>query len=117
MQFARIAPAGFRLLGAIEHAARACGVSLTITSGTDNHGPTDPHTKGEAYDIRSRGMPREQQTQVLTAIMMYLSDGADDAPSATSGGLATHAFFGFLENPGTAQEHFHVQRRKGRLYP
>lgn len=116
-KFDRIAPAGFRILSAIEHTARVVGFSLTITSGTDAHIPPDPHSLGEAYDIRSRTLAPAQKQRVLRELMLRLSEGELDAPVETSAGWATKNFFGFLEKPGTTQEHFHVQRRNGRIFP
>lgn len=117
VRFDRIAPAGMRILSAVEHAARECQRSLTITCGTEAHGPNDPHTKGEAYDVRSRKIPVHEKRHVLQAIMAWLREDEDDAPVETAGGLATRHFFGFLEQPGTPHEHLHIQRRRGTVYP
>jgi hypothetical protein len=42
--------------------------------------------------------------------MRALNDGE---PQPGSGGLFTPFFFGWLEASGTANEHFHVQQRRG----
>ena len=119
--FDRIAPAGFRLLGAIERACRVVGVPLVITSACDGRhsGPSDPHHTGEAYDIRTHGLTETQKDAVLAAILGWCRD--DDEPPAapvdgTPRSLATRQFFGFVEAPGEGNEHIHVQRRKGRTY-
>lgn len=117
VKFDRIAPAGFRILAALHETAQACVRSLTITCGTEKHGPTDPHTLGEAYDIRSRTLTHADKERIVRTLILTLSDGDDDAPVETSGGWATRWFFVFLEQPGTPHEHFHAQRRKGRIYP
>lgn len=117
VKFDRIAPAGFHILWALGQTARVLQRPLTITCGTEAHGPTDPHTLGEAYDVRSRKFPKPEQQRVVREMLLALSDGPDDAPVETSGGWATRYFFGFLERPGTAHEHIHVQRRRGRLFP
>jgi hypothetical protein len=54
-RFDQIAPAGFRILAALDRATLACGVDLTITSGTDSHGFNDPHSAGAAYDVSVKG--------------------------------------------------------------
>lgn len=101
--FAMIAPAGFRLLGAIERCARAIGTDLTITSACDgaHSGPLDPHHRGEAYDIRTHGFREAQKQAIVAYLRQDLGSG----------------FFAFLEAPGTTNEHIHAQLRKGTVYP
>lgn len=120
--FTLIAPAGFRLLGAIELAARRVGVQLTITSACDgaHSGPDDPHHRGEAYDVRSRDLPEAVKHTVLAEIMRACNDdgvGPAQPVPGIDASLATSKFFGFLEAAGTDNEHIHVQLRKGRNYP
>lgn len=119
VEFKRIAPAGFRLLSAIEETAEHLLYDLTITSGTDgaHSGPNDPHHRGEAYDVRSHDVPAEQRQALLEHVMWRLSSGLDDEPAPSSGGLITRLFFGWLENAGTDDEHFHFQLRHGATYP
>lgn len=102
--FTVIAPAGFRILSAIDQTAQKLDCDLIITSACDGEhsGPSDPHHTGEAYDVRSHDMSPEQKDRVLAQIMNYL--GWD-------------RFYGFLEVPGTDTEHFHFQRKKGTVYP
>lgn len=103
-QFSVIAPGGFRILYAIDRAAQSLGVDLIITSGTDglHSGPNDPHHRGEAYDIRSHDFNEPQKSTVLKEILGF---------------LPLDNFFGFLESPGTANEHFHIQLKKGTVFP
>ena len=102
--FSVIAPAGARILSAIDQTAAALSVDLVITSGTDgcHSGQTDPHHRGEAYDVRSRGFSPELKQAILDGVMRKL--GFD-------------RFYGFLESPGTDNEHFHFQVKKGTTYP
>src|SRR5579864_7954754 len=104
VEFTVIAPAGFRILAALTRAATSFGSDLTITSACDGEhsGPDDPHHRGEAYDIRSHDFPPDTKDVVLRTIMSNLD-------AAT--------FYGFLEDPGTDNEHFHIQLRKGLVYP
>jgi hypothetical protein len=97
VEFTVIAPAGFRILSAIDQAAATLGRDLVITSACDglHSGPNDPHHLGRAFDIRSHDIENKQET--LDAIMKFL--GAK--------------FFGFLESPNTDNEHFHIQIRQG----
>ena len=102
--FSVIAPGGFRILSAIDRTAAALDCDLVITSACDglHSGELDPHHRGEAYDIRSHDFSQEQKDRILAQIMTYL--GWD-------------RFYGFLESPGTDNEHFHVQVARGKTYP
>lgn len=102
--FTTLAPGGFEILAAITQTAKALSVDLVITSGTDgcHSGQTDPHHRGEAYDVRSQGFSPELKQAILNGVMAKL--GFD-------------RFYGFLESPGTDNEHFHFQVRKGTTYP
>lgn len=101
--FEVIAPGGFVLLHAIQSAADALNVNLTITSGTDgmHSGYADPHHSGEAYDIRIHDFPPDLQQKILEHIQQ----------------TAGSAFFAFIEDPGTGNEHIHAQVKKSTKYP
>lgn len=100
--FSTIAPGGFRILAAIEHAVETIAHDLTITSACEGEhsGPNDPHHRGEAYDVRTQDLPDKQLA--LDAIMGFLGE---------------IRFFGFIENQGGPPEHIHVQVRHGIMYP
>jgi hypothetical protein len=120
--FTTITPAGFRLLAAIEGAARALHVELTITSACDgvHSGTDDPHHCGEAYDVRTHGFGEQAKDTILFAIMRACGDIGAGLPEPIPGiprSRATSRFFGFIEAPGTPNEHMHVQLRRGRVYP
>jgi len=105
VEFSIIAPGGFRILSALEQACRKLDYGdFTITSGTEGEhsGPTDPHKRGEAYDLRSKDFSEALRPVILNAILAI---------------LGTENFFGFMEAPGTDNEHFHFQVRKGMTYP
>jgi hypothetical protein len=104
VQFLKIAPAGFRILSAIDQAAKKCAVDLVITSACDgcHSGQNDPHHRGEAYDVRSHDFSAEQKQRILAEVM---------------GALGWEHFYGFLEAAGTDNEHFHFQVKKGTVYP
>lgn len=96
-------PGGFRIQSAIDQCANKLG-DLRITSGCDgpHSGPDDPHHKGNAFDVGSHEFSAEQKDLILAQAMNYL--GWDH-------------FYGFLESPGTDNEHFHFQVKKGTTYP
>lgn len=102
--FTVIAPAGFRILSAIDQMAQVLSADLVVTSGTDGEhsGALDPHHRGEAYDVRSQGLSAELKQQILEGVMAR---------------LGSRYFYGFLEDAGTANEHFHFQIRKGTKFP
>lgn len=104
VEFEVIAPGGFRILSALDQASETLATDLMITSGTDGEhsGPNDPHHRGEAYDVRSQGFDGQLKGQVLNCIMGFLS---------------FDRFYGFLEDAGTENEHFHFQTKKGTVYP
>lgn len=101
VQFSIIAPGGFAILSALKTIAQR--VDMTITSGTDgvHSGPTDPHYRGEAYDVRSHDLDDGGKQQVLNDLTQL---------------LGTVKFYFFLENPGQMTEHFHIQVRNGQTY-
>lgn len=102
VEFTLIAPGGFVLLAAIAQASATLGWELTITSACDGEhsGPTDPHHRGEAYDVRTHDIP--DADKLLSAIISFLDP---------------ERFFAFVEAPGTDNEHIHCQVRKGTTYP
>ncbi len=117
VSFAVIAPAGFRLLSALDVTARRLQITLTITCGCDSHPPADPHSTGEAYDVRTHGLTNDQKRQLLKSLMDELATDTHDVPLPASGGLGTLHFWGWIENLGLATEHLHCQRRTSTTYP
>lgn len=116
--FARIQPAGFRILAALDTATRALGVDLEITCGTEDHAPDDPHSTGEAYDVRTRGLPVAMVLKVLAFLRQMLPEAYFtvllETPQAfTDPALASAQYV----NPHATGQHLHIQRRKGTTYP
>lgn len=114
--FTGLKASGFRIIDALKAASDLLGRTLIITCACEGHGPDDPHTLGEALDIRSHDIPQADKQTVLQSIMIALRRGDIDSPVETSQGLATLHFFGWLEHAGQDDEHYHVQRRKGTTY-
>lgn len=117
--FTVIAPGGFRILSALDQAALTLELDLTITSACDGEhaGPTDPHHRGEAYDVRTHGHTSDDVQKILRMVMDDLARSPRDEPMRVGAGLATMNFYGFLEEPATANEHLHFQVRRGTEYP
>lgn len=103
VQFTIIAEGGFRILSALDQTTQQLTMDLMITSGCDGEhsGPNDPHHRGEAYDWRSHDFNAEEKLRILQCVTEILGD----------------RFYVFLESPGTPNEHFHGQVRKGTTYP
>jgi hypothetical protein len=114
-----LAPAGMRILAVLEHCARNLIMhDLTITCADKEHPETDPHSTGEAYDVRTHDLTDSQKEHVLLAVMNNLSDGGDTDPiTPKDGGYVTERFFGWLEHKGQPNEHLHFQRRNHTVYP
>ena len=97
VEFAVIRPAGFRILGALDHVARAWVRDLWLTSGTEgvhSKNPdgtpnlTDPHKTGEAYDLMSHDCVSVAEKQALVKLIVtQLCDHPDEEPFATDGGF------------------------------
>jgi hypothetical protein len=117
VRFDTLAPAGFRILGAIERAARAHDTVLVITSGTDGtHAKGSKHYTGEAFDVRSKTLTAQEKRGVLRSIMLDLAEDDRDPPTEAAGGILTRGFFGQLEHEGQPAEHLHIQKRRARAY-
>src|SRR5712692_2096516 len=97
VSFATIAPGGFMLLAAIQHAAEQISHDLTITSACDGEhsGISDPHHRGEAYDVRIKDLPDPHLA--LKVMQDFLGE----------------RFFVWIEDEGTENQHIHGQVRKG----
>lgn len=97
-----LAPAGARILEVLKQIAASSPFDVTITSAADgtHSGPADPHHSGEAFDIRTHGLSPEQIIRLLGDVRIRL-------------GIR---FYAFVEAPNQANEHIHIQRRKGTVY-
>lgn len=104
VQFLVIKPSGFRILAALQNACLKLQIDIVITSACDgcHSGVNDPHHRGEAYDVRDHDLTTDQKNALLKAVM-------DE--------LGWDRFYGFLEAPGTDNEHIHIQVKKGTVYP
>lgn len=117
VKFDRILPAGFRIIKALGVVALESGHTLEITCGTEDHGPNDPHTLGEAYDVRAAGFSADQVIDLRRRLISELGAAFTvlyECPSTPADfALATIAYL----NAGATAPHFHLQRRNGTMYP
>lgn len=102
VEFSIIAPAGFRILWALTEVATGSEQPVEITSACDglHSGPDDPHHRGEAYDVRCHDYP---DPAILLQDIQHI--------------LGSNQFYSFIEDPGTPNEHIHIQLAKGMSYP
>lgn len=116
------APAGFIIASALVLAAKATGLAITITSGSENCGrlPTDPHMTGEAVDLGLGAYVVSDILALKAALELAFSQLTDapftvlyERPNAPlDARLAQIAYI----NPKATGPHIHIQRAKGTTY-
>lgn len=111
------APAGFRILAALDGATKVMGQDLWLTCGCEGHPPTDPHTLGEAFDLSVQGLSparvvklRDLLLQTLGMRFTVLYEVPHTPNDVTLAGIA-------YVNPDATGPHIHIQRAKGTTYP
>lgn len=116
VKFDRIAPGGFRLLGAIDDACQILNLDLTITSGTDSH-TTGRHPLGEAYDVSTKGLKAHEIRQVVETLRHKLGPqfGVFYEVRSSSGDPLLIPIT--LINVGASAPHIHLQVAKGTSFP
>lgn len=107
-----LAPGGWWLFQGLQRTSSVMGIDLTITCGRDGHPADDPHTLGNALDVRTHDLDEPIKQQLVLVWMKSCQLSAADAPIQVSGGLATARFWAWLEHPGLITEHCHAQLRK-----
>jgi hypothetical protein len=116
VQFGRIKPAGFKILAVLQAATFIFDRDLTITCGTEAHPPSDPHSTGEAYDVRALNMADATILALHNYLRQHLGDPFTvlyETPQKPAGVLASIA----VVNPKASAPHFHIQRKAGTVYP
>lgn len=110
-------PAGARILSVLDQATFQINRDLTVTSGTDSHGPDDPHTRGCAFDVRTLDLPEATIFTLVPWLKKKLGQDFTvlyEVPKPPLGILAAVAFV----NPKASAAHCHIQLRKGfGVYP
>jgi hypothetical protein len=116
VEFAVIAPGGFRILGALEATSRILEQDITITAGTNDHA-TGRHPFGEAFDVSVQGMTPATIKKMHRHLQQLLGDNftvlyeVPATPQDTD--LRTIAYV----NADATAPHFHIQVRKASEYP
>lgn len=111
-----ITPALIRLIGVTDQAVRLLGRDLTITCGREGHAIGDPHTRGEAIDIRTRDLPEGTILTLFNWLKATLGSAWTvlyEVPERPHGVLASICYV----NPSASAQHIHVQPRRGTSWP
>lgn len=114
--FNTIAPGGFRILAALDHAAQVIGHDLTITAGTNDHA-SGKHVTGEAFDVRVRDLTVPELVRLRQVLQSSLGPRFTvlyECPLPPSDpALLAIAFI----NKDASAPHLHIQILKGSVYP
>ncbi len=110
-------PAGIRILSAVDNCARVLGLDQTVTCGREGHGPNDPHTLGNALDLRASMFNADQVKKIKAFLEAALGTHFTvlyECPMIPlNDALKGIAYV----NPLATGIHFHIQVRKGTVWP
>lgn len=117
------APAGFRILSALDQLALMRLNDLVITSGDEGgdwRSASDPHQTGEAYDVSVKGWSEDDVivgykylTRLLGARFTVLYEVPPQIVDSLPQALKDIAYV----NPKATGIHVHIQRKRGTTYP
>lgn len=113
----RLAPAGIRILAAIDHAAGICARDLILTCGNEAHPADDPHTRGEAFDVSVHGLADREIIALyvtLTSTLGPLFTVLYETPAIQSNSALRQIA---TINPHATAPHLHLQPKKGTIFP
>ncbi|MCR4301781.1 MAG: hypothetical protein NUV51_09240, partial [Sulfuricaulis sp.] len=119
VRFDPLTPCQALFLSILVQAAQVIRSSLVITSGREGHGADDPHSRGEALDVRVAGLTRSQLLKLLEILKVTLAIQGDFTvlyevrAVPTDPEVAAVAYV----NPHATAPHIHLQPRKGTRWP
>lgn len=116
VQFAVIAPGGFRLLSALDTATSVLKKDLLLTAGTNDHA-TGRHPLGEAYDVSVANLKDGEIRQLVDLLRQILGVAFGvwyEVPLATADPILLPVA---LVNVHASGPHVHCQVAKGTAYP
>lgn len=115
--FTCLAPAGIRLLSAVDQVAQQCHVNLVISCGNEDHALRDPHTTGEALDVSVAGFDAARIQilyNALTQLLGPLFTVLYECPTPpVDPGLRQIAYL----NVHATAPHLHLQRKNQTVFP
>lgn len=118
VKFDVIDEGGAVILAALARHARLSSWDWLISCGTDSHGPTNPHTRGNAYDVSLANFPSVDAIiecfQALQYTLGHAFTVLFEVPYLqTDPRLARIAYV----NPDATGKHYHIQVKRGTIYP
>lgn len=116
-----LGPGGAKILSVVALAPMVLGFDITISCGEEGHGPADPHTGGDALDVRTKDLTPDQIIQAIgyfhgqlgTALFTVLFEVPQAERDALDVTLLEYVYT--ASNPDAA--HIHLQVRKGVIFP
>lgn len=117
VSFARLLPAGVRILSAIDDATSWLQCDLTISCGNEGHGPLDPHTLGEAADVSVLLLSPAKIIALLNGLRVHLGRAFYAQYETHSAPNDPQLRAIVVVNPAATAPHIHIQRAKGTVFP
>ena len=117
------APAGFRILSALDQLSAKMKRDVVITSGDEGEewrAATDPHQTSEAYDVSVKGWDSQEVLfayRFLSITLGPLFTVLYEVPTAVVADLPQSLRDIAYPNKTATGIHFHLQRKKGTTYP
>lgn len=114
--FACIAPGGFRILAALDNAAKVMSVDLIITAATNDH-TTGRHVSGEAIDISTRDLTPQMVQRLKRVLEQALGDRFTvvfETPTLPTDPILQSIAW---VNGDATGAHLHIQVKKATTYP
>ncbi len=118
MLFSTVAPGGFVILAALQGLSSVIDLPVEITCACEGHLPTDPHTRGEAYDIRTLTWTLAELKLAKSWLRHTLGDAFTvlyEVPSWPADAAWRDVVD--LVNQNATAPHLHVQVKKNTSYP
>lgn len=117
VKFDRIAPAGARIIAALDAATKVLGFDLWISSGTEGHGPRSPHARGEAYDVSVKDMTIPVILKAKQYLELVLGTRFTVVYVVPRHPTDPNLLSIVSVNENAAEPHLHIQVKKGTVYP
>lgn len=118
-------PALACLLASLKHAVDTLKHDVTVTCAAEpqkSHGPTNPHTLGEALDVSVFGLNELQIAQLFSTVVAFLGPlfyVQVEVPILHAFDAKVFRDFGvtFVVSADATAPHMHMQRAKNTIYP
>lgn len=117
--FPVLAPAGIRILSALDIVCQVLGRDLVVTSGSESRGrkATDPHATGEAADLSVSGFTPGEIVRLKNLLEVELGAAFTVLYETPAKPLDTALAAVAYVNPAATATHIHIQRKKNTVFP